>query len=62
MVQLSRPITLDSTLYDLYAEDNNAYAGDVALVYALPSAEVQIHKSIPLSRCLLYTSPSPRDS
>jgi len=57
MVQLSRPITLDSTLYDLYAEDNNAYAGDVALVYALPSAEVQIHKSIPLSRKYTYQSP-----
>lgn len=49
-------IVLDTTLHDLYSLDD-ATDPKVVLVYALPTAEVQMTPSIPLSTKFAYQSP-----
>lgn len=50
------PIVLDTTLRDLYAAEG---AGDnIALVYAVPTAEVPMSSGVPLSTKFAYQSPA----
>lgn len=52
----SHGVVLDTTLRDLYSLEENVEP-DIVLIYAIPTAEVQISRSLPLSTKFMYQSP-----
>jgi hypothetical protein len=56
MASTPPPIILDTTLRDLYASGGDGE--EIALVYAVPTAEVQMSAGVPLSRKFSYQSPA----
>ena len=54
--QQQQHISLDTTLAQLYASDG-PLDHDIVLVYALPTADVQMASGVPISRIFTYQSP-----
>ena len=56
MAPIKQHVVLDHTLQQLYSLDQNDVQ-NIVLVYAVPTAEVQMSSTIPLSRKFAYQSP-----
>ncbi|KAI4179412.1 MAG: hypothetical protein L6R41_007857 [Letrouitia leprolyta] len=56
MEPISQGIVLDTTLDELYAQDESSN-GEIVLVYAVPTADIQMSTGVPLSKKFVYQSP-----